>query len=130
MLDVVLFTILYFKMRRRQTRQICITGLLYRQSRMCLSLIATDFECISISQDISETLWAIKDCPKLHLPVYLHFMFLLCCADNLKITDFGLATVFRHQGKERSLGRCCGTPPYVAPEVMYTNSDSDCTVYT
>lgn len=38
--------------------------------------------------------------------------------DNLKITDFGLATVFRHQGKERSLGRCCGTPPYVAPEVQ------------
>lgn len=38
--------------------------------------------------------------------------------DNLKITDFGLATVFRHQGKERSLGRCCGTPPYVAPEVF------------
>lgn len=39
--------------------------------------------------------------------------------DNLKITDFGLATVFRHQGKERSLCRCCGTPPYVAPEVFY-----------
>lgn len=38
--------------------------------------------------------------------------------DNLKITDFGLATVFRHQGKERYLGRCCGTPPYVAPEVQ------------
>ncbi|XP_046853378.1 serine/threonine-protein kinase Chk1-like [Xenia sp. Carnegie-2017] len=38
--------------------------------------------------------------------------------DNLKITDFGLATVFRHQGKERLLGRCCGSPPYVAPEVF------------
>ncbi|XP_077985795.1 serine/threonine-protein kinase Chk1-like [Glandiceps talaboti] len=38
--------------------------------------------------------------------------------DNLKITDFGLATVFRHQGKERLLSRCCGTPPYVAPEVL------------
>ena len=50
-------------------------------------------------------------------------MTLLCFADNLKITDFGLATVFRHQGKERSLGRCCGTPPYVAPEVLYRNSD-------
>lgn len=42
--------------------------------------------------------------------------------DNLKITDFGLATVFRHQGKERYLGRCCGTPPYVAPEV-YAKKD-------
>ncbi|XP_071957573.1 serine/threonine-protein kinase Chk1-like [Antedon mediterranea] len=38
--------------------------------------------------------------------------------DNLKISDFGLATVFRHQGKERLLGKCCGTPPYVAPEVL------------
>ncbi|XP_041373617.1 serine/threonine-protein kinase Chk1-like [Gigantopelta aegis] len=38
--------------------------------------------------------------------------------DNLKISDFGLATVFRHQGKERLLERCCGTVPYVAPEVF------------
>lgn len=38
--------------------------------------------------------------------------------DNLKISDFGLATVFRHQGKERNLAKCCGTPPYVAPEVL------------
>jgi serine/threonine-protein kinase Chk1 len=37
--------------------------------------------------------------------------------DVLKISDFGLSTVFRHQGKERKLNRCCGTPPYVAPEV-------------
>lgn len=39
-------------------------------------------------------------------------------SDNLKISDFGLATVFRHQGKERKLGKCCGTPPYVAPEIL------------
>ena len=45
---------------------------------------------------------------------YLLFYF----PDNLKISDFGLATVFRHQGKERELGKCCGTPPYVAPEVL------------
>ncbi|KAK2566823.1 Serine/threonine-protein kinase Chk1, partial [Acropora cervicornis] len=39
--------------------------------------------------------------------------------DNLKISDFGFATVFRHKGKERPLGRrSCGTPPYVAPEVL------------
>lgn len=36
---------------------------------------------------------------------------------NLKITDFGLATVFRFKERERLLDRCCGTPPYVAPEV-------------
>ena len=37
--------------------------------------------------------------------------------DQLKISDFGLSTVFRHLGKERKLSRRCGTPPYIAPEV-------------
>ena len=59
--------------------------------------------------------------------------------DNLKISDFGMATVFRHKGKERHLERrcleislhskkrfsdfhifClrCGTMPYIAPEIL------------
>lgn len=38
--------------------------------------------------------------------------------DNLKVTDFGLATIYRMQGKERCLERRCGTLPYVAPEVL------------
>ncbi|XP_068225802.1 serine/threonine-protein kinase grp-like [Palaemon carinicauda] len=38
--------------------------------------------------------------------------------DRLKITDFGMATLFRHQGKERELDRKCGTKPYMAPEVL------------
>ncbi|XP_076112237.1 serine/threonine-protein kinase Chk1-like [Mytilus galloprovincialis] len=38
--------------------------------------------------------------------------------DNLKVSDFGLATVFRYQGRERMLEKCCGTVPYVAPEVL------------
>lgn len=37
---------------------------------------------------------------------------------NIKITDFGLATVFCHQGRERKLHRKCGTAPYVAPEIF------------
>ena len=37
--------------------------------------------------------------------------------DTLKISDFGLSTLFRYQGKERLLNKCCGTEPYVAPEV-------------
>lgn len=36
---------------------------------------------------------------------------------NLKISDFGLATVFRHQGATRILNTPCGTPPYLAPEI-------------
>ncbi|XP_015915294.1 serine/threonine-protein kinase Chk1 [Parasteatoda tepidariorum] len=38
--------------------------------------------------------------------------------DNVKISDFGLATVFRHKGKERILNNRCGTLPYIAPEVF------------
>ncbi|CAI9532849.1 unnamed protein product [Staurois parvus] len=38
--------------------------------------------------------------------------------DQLKISDFGLATVFRHNGRERLLNKMCGTLPYVAPELI------------
>ncbi|XP_005104380.1 serine/threonine-protein kinase Chk1 [Aplysia californica] len=38
--------------------------------------------------------------------------------DVLQITDFGMATIFRHQGQERELNRMCGTKPYTAPEVL------------
>ncbi|XP_074783592.1 serine/threonine-protein kinase Chk1 isoform X2 [Athene noctua] len=38
--------------------------------------------------------------------------------DNLKISDFGLATVFKHNGRERLLNKMCGTLPYVAPELL------------
>lgn len=43
---------------------------------------------------------------------------LLTEGDVLRISDFGMATVFRHQGKERMLERRCGTMPYMAPEVL------------
>uniref|UniRef100_A0A672GWG9 non-specific serine/threonine protein kinase n=1 Tax=Salarias fasciatus TaxID=181472 RepID=A0A672GWG9_SALFA len=38
--------------------------------------------------------------------------------DDLKLSDFGLATVFRFRGNERLLNRLCGTLPYVAPELL------------
>lgn len=41
--------------------------------------------------------------------------------NNLKISDFGMATMFRLHGKERSLEKRCGTLPYVAPEVLLQN---------
>lgn len=39
---------------------------------------------------------------------------------NLKISDFGMATFFRLDGKERLLESRCGTLPYIAPEVLET----------
>ncbi|KAM9846826.1 serine/threonine-protein kinase Chk1 [Aulostomus maculatus] len=38
--------------------------------------------------------------------------------DNLKLTDFGMATMFRFKGRERPLNRLCGTLPYVAQELL------------
>ncbi|XP_060803931.1 serine/threonine-protein kinase grp isoform X2 [Amyelois transitella] len=38
--------------------------------------------------------------------------------DLLKISDFGMATLFRHGSRERLLSRVCGTVPYAAPEVL------------
>ncbi|PNF28415.1 hypothetical protein B7P43_G16336 [Cryptotermes secundus] len=38
--------------------------------------------------------------------------------DNLNICDFGLATIFRGKGMERTLTECCGTFAYMAPEVL------------
>ncbi|RUP44336.1 kinase-like domain-containing protein [Jimgerdemannia flammicorona] len=38
---------------------------------------------------------------------------------NLKISDFGLSTVFMHKGQVRPLTSVCGSPPYVAPEVCF-----------
>eukprot|EP00096_Caligus_rogercresseyi_P009330 TRINITY_DN314_c0_g1_i8.p1 TRINITY_DN314_c0_g1~~TRINITY_DN314_c0_g1_i8.p1 ORF type:complete len:288 (+),score=75.22 TRINITY_DN314_c0_g1_i8:142-1005(+) len=43
---------------------------------------------------------------------------LLTDNDVLKISDFGMATVFRHKGEERHLERRCGTRPYMAPEIL------------
>lgn len=37
---------------------------------------------------------------------------------DLKIADFGLATLFEYQGKKKLSTTLCGSPPYIAPEVM------------
>ncbi|QKX63334.1 uncharacterized protein TRUGW13939_10504 [Talaromyces rugulosus] len=37
---------------------------------------------------------------------------------NLKIADFGLATVFEYNGKMKMCTTLCGSPPYIAPEVI------------
>lgn len=46
---------------------------------------------------------------------------------NLKIGDFGLATLFRKptSGTRRQCATVCGSPPYVAPEVLKGAYDAD-----
>ncbi|KAF9204768.1 Chk1 protein kinase [Haplosporangium sp. Z 27] len=43
---------------------------------------------------------------------------LLDSSGMLKISDFGLATVFKYGGRTRPLATPCGSAPYVAPEVV------------
>lgn len=44
--------------------------------------------------------------------------------DNVKISDFGMATMFRLKTRERQLTTKCGTLPYVAPEVLVQPYDA------
>ena len=43
---------------------------------------------------------------------------LLSADGNLKIADFGLATLFMHNGVKKLCKTSCGSPPYTAPEVV------------
>lgn len=43
---------------------------------------------------------------------------LLSAEGNLKIADFGLATLFEYNGKMKLSTTLCGSPPYIAPEVI------------
>ena len=43
---------------------------------------------------------------------------LLTINGNLKIADFGLATLFEYKGNTKLNTTCCGSPPYTAPEVF------------
>jgi serine/threonine-protein kinase Chk1 len=43
---------------------------------------------------------------------------LLSETGSLKIADFGLATLFEYNGKTKVSTTMCGSPPYIAPEVI------------
>ena len=47
---------------------------------------------------------------------------LLSSDGDLKIADFGLATLYEYQGKRKNNTTLCGSPPYIAPEVLNAQS--------
>ncbi|KAI4159013.1 MAG: hypothetical protein L6R39_000438 [Caloplaca ligustica] len=47
---------------------------------------------------------------------------LLSAEGNLKVADFGLATLFSHNGQQKLCKTSCGSPPYTAPEVVACDS--------
>lgn len=50
---------------------------------------------------------------------------LLSASGTLKIADFGLATLFEYQGKQKLSSTMCGSPPYIAPEVITCSRNKD-----
>jgi serine/threonine-protein kinase Chk1 len=44
---------------------------------------------------------------------------------NLKLSDFGFATVFLHKGQRRTLNTPCGSSVYMAPEVLNASYDGE-----
>ncbi|KAF9434788.1 Chk1 protein kinase [Entomortierella beljakovae] len=50
---------------------------------------------------------------------------LLDSTGTLKISDFGLATVYKYEGRTRPLTTPCGSAPYVAPEVLEEEYSGD-----
>jgi serine/threonine-protein kinase Chk1 len=44
---------------------------------------------------------------------------LLSESGNLKIADFGMATMFEYKGARKQSTTMCGSPPYIAPEVLH-----------
>ena len=49
---------------------------------------------------------------------------LLSADGNLKIADFGLATLFEYKGVRKVCQTSCGSPPYTAPEVVTCDTRS------
>jgi serine/threonine-protein kinase CHEK1 len=47
---------------------------------------------------------------------------LLDADGNLKLADFGMASLFEYNGKRKKVVTLCGSPPYVAPEVLTCGS--------
>ena len=46
---------------------------------------------------------------------------LMSAEGSLKLADFGMATMFEYKGQRKTSSTMCGSPPYIAPEVLACN---------
>lgn len=54
---------------------------------------------------------------------------LLSDRGDLKLADFGMATLFQYKGKTKESTTMCGSPPYIAPEVLRCATGNKSTKY-
>ncbi|KII67644.1 Serine/threonine-protein kinase Chk1 [Thelohanellus kitauei] len=78
-------------------------------------------ECVRLFSQLLEGVEYLHSLGIVHRDLKLENL-LLDENNDLKITDFGLSTMFRHNGVERLLERTCGSIPYAAPEASIMNN--------
>ncbi|KAF7534852.1 hypothetical protein G7054_g5870 [Neopestalotiopsis clavispora] len=49
---------------------------------------------------------------------------------NLKLADFGMATMFEYKGQRKKSSTMCGSPPYIAPEVLLCGRSEKASKYS
>ncbi|EDN08705.1 conserved hypothetical protein [Histoplasma mississippiense (nom. inval.)] len=87
------------------------------------------FDKIEADEGVGEDVAHVYFCQLVNAVGYMHSKgvahrdikpenILLSANGNLKIADFGLATLYEYRGETKLSTTLCGSPPYIAPEVI------------
>ncbi|KLJ11286.1 serine/threonine-protein kinase Chk1 [Blastomyces silverae] len=91
------------------------------------------FDKIEADEGVGEDIAHVYFCQLVNAVGYIHSKgvahrdikpenILLSADGNLKIADFGLATLYEYRGETKLSSTLCGSPPYIAPEVVKCSS--------